>query len=273
MARTRTWRSLHRLLPTGLSLPDEVWRGRHRGIVVLVWVHVAGIFAFGMLRGFGPLHMLFESGVIAVLAVVAGNRRLPRNSQMCAATLGLFTSSAVLVHLSGGLIEMHFHFFVMVAVVTLYQSWVPFLLAIGYVVLHHGVMGVLDPSSVYNHPEALLHPWRWAAVHGFFILGESAACLVAWRLNEDARLRGDDFHRQLATLVQASDDAIIGLTSGGLVTSWNPGAERLFGYEASEMLGQSLQTLLTAEAGGGGGGDDTVDALLSSCATREEMRG
>jgi PAS domain S-box-containing protein len=224
-----------------------------------------------MLRGFGPLHMLFESGVIAVLTVVAGNRRLPRNSQMCAATLGLFTSSAVLVHLSGGLIELHFHFFVMVAVVTLYQSWVPFLLAIGYVVLHHGVMGVLDPSSVYNHPGALLHPWRWAAVHGFFILGESAACLVAWRLNEDARLRGDDFHRQLATLVQASDDAIIGLTPGGLVTSWNPGAERLFGYEACEMLGQSLQTLLAAGAGGDAG--DTLDSLLSSCATREEMRG
>lgn len=94
------------------------------------------------------------------------------------------TSSAVLVHLSGGFIEMHFHFFVMVGVITLYQDWTPFLLAIGYVILHHGVIGVLNPEAVYNRPAAWDHPWRWAAIHGAFVLGASAAILTAWRLNE-----------------------------------------------------------------------------------------
>ncbi|MFO1533353.1 MAG: ATP-binding cassette domain-containing protein, partial [Thermoplasmatota archaeon] len=56
--------------------------------------------------------------------------------------------------MSGGLIEFHFHFFVMVAVISLYQDWVPFLLTIAYVGLHHGIMGVLDPASVYNHADA-----------------------------------------------------------------------------------------------------------------------
>ena len=79
---------------------------------------------------------------------------------------------------------MHFHFFVMVAVVAIYQSWYPFLLAIGFVLLHHGVIGAIDSSSVYNHLEALRSPWRWAAVHALFIAGESVAALTTWKLNE-----------------------------------------------------------------------------------------
>ncbi|MGH3666437.1 MAG: putative bifunctional diguanylate cyclase/phosphodiesterase, partial [Egibacteraceae bacterium] len=83
-------------------------------------------------------------------------------------------------------IEAHFHFFVMVVVVSLYQSWLPFLLALGFVTLHHGIAGAVDPASVFNHPAALANPWKWALVHAFFILGQSVACLVAWRANEDA---------------------------------------------------------------------------------------
>ena len=98
-------------------------------------------------------------------------------------------ASGILVHLSGGYIELHFHFFVMVAVIALYQDWAPFLIAIGYVVLHHGLMGTLDPESVYNHPSAWAHPWRWAAIHGIFILGASAASLVNWRFNEQEYAR------------------------------------------------------------------------------------
>ena len=47
----------------------------------------------------------------------------------------------MLVHLWDGVIEAHFHFFVMIGILTLYQDWMPFLVAIGYVVFHHGVDG------------------------------------------------------------------------------------------------------------------------------------
>ena len=152
----------------------------------MLWLHVAGIFAYGVFQGYGLVHPVLEASLVGVFAGAAMVSGLGRDVRASLATLALVMSSAILVHLSGGLIEMHFHFFVVVAVVALYQSWMPFLLAIGFVLLHHGVIGVLDSSAVYNHPSALAHPWRWAAIHALFIAGESAAALTTWKLNENS---------------------------------------------------------------------------------------
>ena len=52
---------------------------------------------------------------------------------------------------------------------------------------------------------------------------------------------------RLAALVQASNDAIMSVTPEGLIDTWNPGAERLFGYSEVEILGQKAGILGTAE--------------------------
>jgi PAS domain S-box-containing protein len=49
---------------------------------------------------------------------------------------------------------------------------------------------------------------------------------------------------RLATLVECSDDAIVGKTLDGVITSWNRGAERIFGYTADEMIGQPILRLM-----------------------------
>ncbi|KHL26846.1 histidine kinase [Croceibacterium mercuriale] len=50
-----------------------------------------------------------------------------------------------------------------------------------------------------------------------------------------------------AALFQGSDDAIVAKTTEGVVQAWNPAAERLFGYSAAEMVGQSVRILLPAD--------------------------
>ena len=180
----RATRAARGALPHGQLLSPEVWERRHKGIVVLLWLHVAGVVGYGVLRGRSLPHSLEEATFVAVFALLAGHRGLGRRGRSAAAVLGLITASAVLVHLSGGVIEMHFHFFVMIGVITLYQDWLPFGLALAYVVVHHGLLGALRPTEVFNHPAAWAAPWKWALIHGAFVLAASVAYLVNWRLSE-----------------------------------------------------------------------------------------
>ena len=101
----------------------------------------------------------------------------------------------------------------MVSVLALYEEWFPYLLAFAFVLGHHGLMGALDPASVYNHPDAVAHPWRWAGIHALFIGALGIVNVVHWRLNEEAR--ADAMHSR-ERFRHAFDDAPIGMALAGL---------------------------------------------------------
>ena len=195
-------------LPEGGGLPTDVWDRRHRGLVALLWLNAIGLVAFGILQGYGVLHSFFEGGIVGVAAVAAWRLRYRRIIAAVVTTLGLLTASGILVHFSEGSIEAHFHFFVMVTIIILYQDWVPFLLAIAYVVAHHATFGLIDPNSVFNHPAAIQSPVKWAVIHGVFIVGATIAGLTVWKQEERLRDSYQDAARRLAEAETRQRDAL-----------------------------------------------------------------
>jgi len=69
-----------------------------------------------------------------------------------------------------------------------------------------------------------------------------AASKIAHDISE--RRRTEESISRLAAIVDSADDAIVGKTLNGIVTSWNKAAERIFGYTAEEMIGQSILRLI-----------------------------
>ncbi|WP_437329535.1 PAS domain-containing sensor histidine kinase [Sorangium sp. So ce381] len=71
----------------------------------------------------------------------------------------------------------------------------------------------------------------------------------AARMNllDEARQRAEEARAFLATVAQASDDAVIGTSLDGTILSWNPAAERLYGYCVCEAIGKKLPLLCLPE--------------------------
>ncbi len=198
------------VLPHGGSLPDEDWHGRHRliGLLLAVMIVVVGVFAVAD-HGAQAIRYLPEMLSMLAFAGLAGWSGASRKWRSVSASMGLLTGSAALVDISGGLIEMHFTFFVVIVVLTLYEDWVPFLVAVAFVLIHHGVMGTIDPRAVFDEAAARRHPWAWAGLHALFVALAGAAGVTAWGLNERVRDRMREAQRQLEQL--GLTDSLTGL--------------------------------------------------------------
>jgi diguanylate cyclase (GGDEF)-like protein len=212
MATQPLWRATRTIadwLPRGRTLPDASWRTRHQAVVVLLQLHAVAIGLVSLLRGDGGFAALGSAAVPALGAFAASRAVLSRPVRSAIGAISLMLTSAVVVHLMAGSIEGHFHFFAMIPVVALYEDWMPFSLAVGVVLLHHGVMGTLDPRAVYDHADAWQHPWRWAFIHAAFFAAACVGSVINWKLHERAR----DVEQDLAARMrhQAHHDALTGL--------------------------------------------------------------
>jgi PAS domain S-box-containing protein len=86
--------------------------------------------------------------------------------------------------------------------------------------------------------------YLYHVTYGLAKTSGSARYVVAVITDISDRLRAEITAKRLAAIVEYSDDAIIGKNLGSIVTSWNRGAERVFGYSADEMVGQSIMRLI-----------------------------
>ncbi len=229
--------TIRRALPRGLSLPAASWNNRHRAITALLWIHVVAVFAYGVFMANPLVHVALEVAPMLGAAGAAMVPALGRRLRAVSASGGMMLASATLVHFSGGYIELHFHFFVAIIIISLYEDWAPFLTGLGFVVLHHGVVGVLQPEHVYNHADAIAHPWKWAGIHGSFVLAASVASIINWHISETHRARSE-------LVLQSVGDGLLGLDAMGRVTFANRAAEWALQLRESAMLGRTIHDVV-----------------------------
>ena len=83
--------------------------------------------------------------------------------------------------------------------------------------------------------------------HGAARSDRHGGITVVGQLQDIGRWRGSTGLTLLSAIVDSSDDAIVGKTVDGLITSWNTGAQRMYGYTADEVLGQPIKILSPAD--------------------------
>jgi len=91
----------------------------------------------------------------------------------------------------------------------------------------------------------------------------SGVCGIATDITERKQLEASSRH--LAAIVESSDDAIATKDLNGIVTSWNRGAERVFGYRADEILGKPISVLAAPERA------DEMPAILAKIRRGERV--
>lgn len=86
----------------------------------------------------------------------------------------------------------------------------------------------------------------WGLTSVTLLMGEAGKPERFIGVIDDITLRknAEELRSRLAAVVESSDDAILSMTFDTIVTTWNKGAERMFGYSAAEMIGQSIERLL-----------------------------
>ena len=186
-------------LPRGEALPDADWRWRHKAVCLILAAHLPVLLVIALLGDGVDAALLVLLPLGGLLAVALGTA--PRRLRGLSASLGLVLGSGLLVHLLDHAHEAHFHHFVVVAVIALYQDWSLLALAVGFVLAQQLV--VAEGSYV---PAGVASTWGSAAVHVGGVLTQSLVLVLFWRANEISRTQQEQLRTELTegrTSVQA----------------------------------------------------------------------
>jgi len=185
-------------LPRGNTLDERTWRRRHRLLQWVLLLHLPALALLGLALG-DSIAMIGYSLIGPVLGLVLGavvpNRRLASFF----VTGGLVFCSAALVVLTAGSIEAHFHFFILIGFIALYQDWVPFLWNVVFTVLSHGVGALWLGGLIFAHAAGQASPWLWSLIHGLGVFAACIGVIIFWRLTETQQAEKEELGRQLLT--------------------------------------------------------------------------
>jgi two-component system, sensor histidine kinase and response regulator len=166
--------------------------------------------------------------------------------------------SSLLIHVSGGRIETHFHVFGSLAFLAFYRDWKVLVPATVLVALDHFVRGVFWPETVFGIATA--SPWRWLE-HAAWVVFEDVFLIMSCRngvrdmwaaanrtatleqMNRDIRQQSNDLEAAFQSkhaMVETALDAIVNMDQHGRIIAWNSRAEATFGWSEEEAIGRSL---------------------------------
>jgi PAS domain S-box-containing protein len=233
----RLWECLQGFIPEGRTLAEREWRGRHRMILAVLWLHAVALSLYGLYKGYGILLSVCEGALIAAIGLAAVLPIFSRRTRSALASFGLITASAVFVHFSGGYIEAHFHYFIVLVIIAMYEDWIPFLLAVCFVLVQHGLGGQLFPVAVYNHEHAIARPWLWGLIHATLIFFQGIALIVFWNISERMRTRAE-------LVMNSAGEGIAGVGLDRRITFANVMLAQMTGYSRDELVGLRIDEFL-----------------------------
>lgn len=157
---------------TAIFISPRTWIGSEASVHIHVW---AALLLGGSVSLF-PIYLTwFRAGE-------AGTRHVVAVAQML--------MSALLIHLTGGRIETHFHVFGSLAILAFYRDWRVMISATLVVALDHAIRGIYFPQSVFGVLTA--SPWRWVEHAGWVVFEDIfliTSCFRSVREMKDIAIR------------------------------------------------------------------------------------
>ncbi len=185
-------------LPRGNMLDDKAWTRRHRLLQWVLLLHVPGLALLGLWLD-NPPAVVGYALIAPVVALVGGYVVNQRRLASFFVTGGLVFCSAALVVLTRGTIEAHFHFFIIIGFIALYQDWVPFLWNVTFTFVSHGIGTIWLGDLIFAHSAGQANPWLWSGIHGVAVLAACVGMVIFWRITEDEQVEKEALGRQLVT--------------------------------------------------------------------------
>src|SRR5687767_7692908 len=200
-------------------------------------------------------------GVISLFPALLGWFRAGHTSTRHIIAVAQMLMGALLIHLTGGRIETHFHVFGSLAFLAFYRDWRVLIPATIVVALDHMLRGIFWPQSVYGVMVASQWRWlehaAWVVFEDMFLVVSCVRSLAEMRetANRTATLEHEVRTRQQAesearnanarndAILDVALDCVVVVDSSGHVVQFNPAAEATFGYSSAEAVGRHVADL------------------------------
>ena len=178
------------------------------GILFAWWVSPLAWFGTASRTHVHVWAAIFLGGAICIVPATLGALRAGHASTRYTIGVAQMLMGALLIHLTGGRIETHFHVFGSLAFLAFYRDWRVLVPATIVVALDHFLRGVFWPQSVYG--VLVASQWRWLE-HSAWVMFEDVVLFVACRRSvaeiQDTALRTAALEQEVRTREQAEREA------------------------------------------------------------------